>query len=244
MKSSTNWVKELPSAPMPFLLGSLLLEAAVPGQENEKIPLSYSQFGEKLVKKIRETNGQILRAKTRDETVMAEARVKLFKEEQKKIDVLSRKVAVKCLLHGEYFATAYLDGEVVIVPSRAWSGKIDWDEARIVFARKEYSHFRVISHGRLTEEQRKLVEQYAAEDIEAQRDEAEGPGRPSPGMHLIEQKLRERAAAKEMEDFLNVEARVLADWFKRNHPDKRPITAKTIANKHRSLYRTLKGKTA
>jgi hypothetical protein len=196
------------------------------------------------MKKIREAKNQILKAKTKNEAATAEARLRLFDKEHQKIINLTRKVFVKCLLDEEFFAVAYLGDEMVVVPSYAWSGKIDWDEEKIVCARKEYSHIRIVSHLRLPAEQRKLVMQYASEDIDAQLNEGNSPGRPSPGMHLVEQKLRLQAKAGELAASLNEESRILAEWFKRNHPDKKPITAKTIANTQRSLYRELKGKSA
>jgi hypothetical protein len=238
----TNWIKKLPTTSMSSLLDSVLLDINLPVGE-EIIEGGYWELNRTLIKKIREANGLIVRAKTKDEAVMADTKARLFKEEQKKIVDLSRHVAVKSLLRRVYVGTAYLNGEVVIVPSRAWSGKIDWEEERLVFAHHEYSHYRIITHGHLTDEQLNLVTQYASEDIDAQRDNDRLPGRPS-NMHLVEQKLRQRSAARELNPSMNEEADFLEKWFKKNHPDKKAMTAKAIGNKYRSLYRELKGKSA
>ena len=243
-----NWIKELPTTSMNALLekllqNDLLIEGLMPAQEIEDARVDYHRLSDELMRKIRETNNQILSTKTKDEAATAEARLRLYKGERQKIIVLSQKAAVKCLLRGDYYAAAYLGGEMVIIPSRAWSGKIDWDEEKIMFARKEYSHFCIISHGRLPKEQIKLIEQYASGDIDAQFDKNEGPGRPT-GIYLIEPKLRQRAEAGDLEDSLSRESQVLAKWFKLNHPDEKPVTAKAIENKFRSLYRELKSKSA
>ena len=240
MNGSTDWIKKLPTTSMSSLLNSVLLDINLPVGE-KLIEGGYWELNRTLIKKIREANGLIVRAKTKDEAVMADTKARLFKEEQRKIVDLSRHVAMKSLLRGVYFGTAYLNGEVVIVQSRAWSGKIDWEEERIVFSGREYSNFRIISQGRISDMQFKLVKQYASADIDAQRDNDRTPGRPS-NMHVVEQKLRQRAAADELKGSMNEEAAFLETWFKRNHPDKKAMTAKTIGNKFRSLYRELKGK--
>jgi|GEM_PF-7086721 hypothetical protein len=244
-----NWIKKLPTKPLISLLeklmhADLLIESGMLSHEIDDVRVDYWKRSQELMKAIRETKHQILHAKTKNEAGIAEARLRLFEKEYQKIISLTRKVFVQFLLKGEYFAAGYLGGEMVIVPSRAWSGKINWDEEKIIFARKEYSHLLIIRHLELSADHQKLVEQYASEDIDAQLNEGKNPGRPSPGMHLVEQKLRQRAKAGELETSLNEESRVLAAWFKRNHPDKPSITAKTIANKQRSLYRELKGKSA
>jgi hypothetical protein len=240
-----NWIKKLPTTPLISLLekimhADLLIESRMLFQEIEDARVDYWRRSEELMKKIRETKDVILRAKTKNEAGTAEARLRLFEKEHQRIINLTRKVFVKCLLDGESFAVAYLGGEMVIVPSHAWSGKIDWDEEKIVFSRKEYSHLRIISHLRLPAEQRKLVMQYADADIDAQLGKDKGPGRPS-GIYLVEPKLRQRAKAGELETSLSKESKFLEKWFRINHPNEKPVTAKAIENKFRSLYRDLKG---
>jgi hypothetical protein len=237
---TADWIKKLPTSSMSSLLETLLLQSYLLIDE-EFVESGYWKLNKWLMQKIRKTNNQILLAKTKDEAVMAEAQVRLLKEVQQQVSTLAKKNAAKCLLHGEFYATAYLDGEMLIVPSRAWSGNIDWDAEKVVLAHKEYSHVRIISHARLTEDQLDLVKQYAAGDVDVQRADDRTPGRPS-NMHLIEQKLRQRLTAREMEKSLTKESEVLVEWFKVNHPDKKPPTAKAVENKMRSLYRELKSK--
>jgi hypothetical protein len=62
------------------------------------------------------------------------------------------------------------------------------------------------------------------------------PGRPS-HMHLVEVEFRRRRDAGCIEVSLNREAAALAAWFKVAHPDKQPVTAKTIANRLREQFR-------
>jgi len=239
---AVDWIKKLPTTSMSFLLENLLLHINLPVGD-EVIEAGYWELNKSLIKKIREANGQILHAKTKDDAVIAKTKVDLFKEEQQKIADLSRSTAVKDLLKGEYFTTGYLNGDIAVIPSRAWSGKIDWEEERIIFSGKEYSNLRVISQGRLTKEQVKLIKQYADGDIDAQCASDKTPGRPS-NMHLVEQKLRQRAKDEELKISMNEEAAFLEKWFRGNHLDKKPMTAKAISNKYRSLFRELKEKSA
>lgn len=73
------------------------------------------------------------------------------------------------------------------------------------------------------------------------RSETGAPGRPS-SMHLVVLKLRERAKAGRLETTVKGEAAALAAWFKANHPDKAPPTAKTIENNIRAEYRHLRAR--
>jgi hypothetical protein len=244
-----SWFKEIRTLSMTTLVNQvlredLLIESLMFSHEIEDVHVDYSQRASDLVVKIRETNNQILNAETENEASTAEVRLRLFGKEYHKIINLAKKAAVKCLLSGRFFAVAHMGDDTVIVPSRSWVGKIDWEEEKLIFEQREYSNIRIIAYEQLTPEQCKLVHQFAEEGIDAQSDKTEGPGRPSSGMHLIEQKLRERAKNDELKDSLNEESRILEEWFKRIRPDKRPITAKTIANKQRSLYRELRGKAA
>lgn len=63
-------------------------------------------------------------------------------------------------------------------------------------------------------------------------------GKPS-SAHLVEPELRRRVKAGEVEPTLKAEAAALAEWLKSQHPQAPPMTAKTIRNRFRGLYRTL-----
>jgi uncharacterized short protein YbdD (DUF466 family) len=66
------------------------------------------------------------------------------------------------------------------------------------------------------------------------------PGRPS-NMHLVEAEFERRRQDRRMESSLAREAAALAAWFKAAHPDKQPVTAKTIANRLRARFRGVAG---
>ncbi len=55
------------------------------------------------------------------------------------------------------------------------------------------------------------------------------PGRPS-SMMLVEAEMRRRAQAGRLRETIASEARYLATWLKKEHPDEPPLSAKTIAN--------------
>lgn len=66
--------------------------------------------------------------------------------------------------------------------------------------------------------------------------ETGAPGRPS-NMHLIVAEFERRVQDGQLEKTLAREAATLAAWFKANHPDKQPLTAKAIENRIRKDYR-------
>jgi hypothetical protein len=65
------------------------------------------------------------------------------------------------------------------------------------------------------------------------------PGRPS-HMHLVEMEFERRREVGQLEPSLARESAALAAWFKANHPDKQPVTAKTIANRLRPRFPRLR----
>lgn len=71
--------------------------------------------------------------------------------------------------------------------------------------------------------------------------ETGAPGRPS-HMHMIEAEFEHRNQTAQIENSLAREAAALAAWFKTHHPDKQPVTAKTISNRLRSRFREAVGK--
>ena len=62
------------------------------------------------------------------------------------------------------------------------------------------------------------------------------PGRPS-SMHLVEAEYRARWDRGEAETSIGAEAKKLAEWFQKKHPDAPKLTPKTIANRLRDEHR-------
>lgn len=65
------------------------------------------------------------------------------------------------------------------------------------------------------------------------------PGRPT-SIHLVEQELLRRAEIDDLLPSLNAESKYLSDWLKHTHPSQPPASPKTIANRLRDKYRSLK----
>lgn len=66
------------------------------------------------------------------------------------------------------------------------------------------------------------------------------PGRPPLSRHLIEDELRRRGAANELEDRVGVQAKVLVTWLRVAHPKHPPPTPRVVENNIRAEYRRLK----
>jgi len=246
MNHTKNWFKEIRTLSMiklanQLLREDLLIESLMLPHEIEDAHVDYSQRISELIVKMRETNNQILNAEKENETATAEARLRLFEKEYHRIINLAKKAAAKCLLSGRFFAVAHFGDDTIIVPSRSWVGKIDWEEEKLIFEQREYSSIRIIAYEQLTSEQRKLVHQFAEEDVNVQCNENRGPGRPS-DMDIVKEKLHQRAHSGDWEKALNAESRCLAEWFNLNHPDRNPMKPKAIANATRTLFRELKFK--
>jgi hypothetical protein len=244
MSHKKNWFKEIRTLSTMTLVNKLLsedllIESLMLSQEIEDARVDYSHRAADLMQKIRETNNQILQAETKDEAATAEARVRLFEKEYQRIINLAKKAAVKCLLSGRYFAVAHFGDDTVIVPSRSWVGKFDWEEERLVFEQREYSSIRIIAHEQLSSELQKRVHQLAEEDVDVQCNKDRGPGRPS-DMDIVKEKLRHRAQSGEWAKALNAESKYLSEWFNLNHPDRKKLTPKSIANALRSFFNELK----
>lgn len=62
------------------------------------------------------------------------------------------------------------------------------------------------------------------------------PGRP-PSIFHCENEFRRRVELLEIEDTLKAEGDYLETWFRRTHPDEKPVTSDSIQNKIRSQYR-------
>lgn len=232
---SDKWVDALPQITLSFLSGSLMIESYLPGMKPGS-SVDCWQYNEILKKRIRETNKEILRAKTSDEAATAEARIKVFRDEQQKILTIVRKTAIRWLLKTEYVCVAYLEGQRVIVPSRAWSGIVDWDDETILFAKQRYSHLRVIARGKLKKAQWEKVKRMAKDEPAKVIISSGAPGRPS-SMNLVRHEFKRRKAGKRLKESLAAEAVYLEAWLKSVHPKAPLLKAKTIANNLRGEYR-------
>jgi hypothetical protein len=62
------------------------------------------------------------------------------------------------------------------------------------------------------------------------------PGRPS-SMYLIEQEFKRRSEAGQLLGSLSAESKYLSSWLAKAHPQEKPTTEKTIANRLRVRYR-------
>jgi hypothetical protein len=64
------------------------------------------------------------------------------------------------------------------------------------------------------------------------------PGKPT-SRQLVQGELERRAATRQLEGTLRAEAEYLEKWLRATHKDAPPMTARTIENALRNLYRTL-----
>ncbi|MBR1156589.1 hypothetical protein [Bradyrhizobium sp. JYMT SZCCT0428] len=67
-------------------------------------------------------------------------------------------------------------------------------------------------------------------------DRTGSPGRPTP-RHLVEAEFKRRADKGEAESSLREQARILETWLRQTHPDLARMTAATIENAIRTVYR-------
>jgi hypothetical protein len=67
-------------------------------------------------------------------------------------------------------------------------------------------------------------------------DKTGAAGRPS-SRHLVEAEFKRRKASGDQASSLGDEARFLADWLKKSHPELAPMKATSIENTIRGLYR-------
>lgn len=238
-----NWVESLPILPLSELLDNQMRETErfgpMPGHG-----VTYLTYYAALRERIQRTNAEILEAKTRDDVAAAETRLTMLKgEEQKMRDGLLPAV-IEGLLIGRYGCIGYLKGVKCIIPAKAWAGEIDWQKETLTFDTLHYTRLRTIAAGRLTPEQKSTVEEYLQGGVEETRPSKSGmPGRPS-SMHIIEAEFQRRKESGSIAESLNAESTQLESWFKKQHPDNPPVTAKTIANRLRDNFRTYHKKSA
>jgi hypothetical protein len=136
-----------------------------------------------------------------------------------------------------------LNGERIVVPSKAWSGKMDWDEEILSFNGQDYTQLRAIIISNLDDLQRERVLKSLDGDVDIKPGATGTPGRPS-SMHIIETEFQRRAVEDSLASSLAAEANFLTAWFKQKYPDYPPITPKTIENRLRAQFREAKQKAA
>ena len=238
-----NWVEELPVLPLSELIDNQMREiekyGPMPGHG-----VTFLTYYVALRERIQRTNVEILEAKTRDDVAAAETRLKMLKgEEQKMRDGLLPAV-IEGLLIRRYGCVGYLRGIKCIIPANAWSGEVDWQKETLTCDTHQYTRLRTIAAGRLTPEQKSTVEKYLQGETEGPDTVKTGaPGRPS-SMHIIEAEFQRRKESGSVAESLNSESAQLEAWFKKQYPDKPPVTAKTIANRLRDHFRAYQKKSA
>lgn len=260
---TNNWVDDVVVIRLSLLLSGLKHCWKLPGEPGDLAPEfelydtireSFEPSNRPLLKDfwmynsflqtaIRLSNGEILHASTSEDAATAEARLNLYKKEQKHLLVLIRRAAAYTFFTGHFASVGYLNGEKVIVPACAWSGDVDWDEEILIFEGQKYSHLRVVSTLQLTDDQHVLVRKYTRGETDVLQKRTGGPGRPT-SMHIVAAEFDRRLAAGSVGEHLSVEAAHLAAWLKTTHPDELPLTAKTITNRLRGQFREHQRKAA
>lgn len=215
-------------------------------------PLSFPEMHAGLADKIRETNGEILVAKNRDDVAAAQARLAFLQEEHARFVAAARSVAVEGLLQTIYICLGHFNGRRVVIPAGEWVGDIDWDQGTLQMDNRVYRQIRCVASGEMPQERVEALRRRATATTpvsahddrqpESPREAAPmpttgTPGRPEKHISLVVAEFERRAKAGRIEASLAQQSRVLEAWFKASHPDKQAPTAKTIENRLRAQYR-------
>lgn len=235
----TDWVKQLPTITLPTFLGIMMLEKSLPS--SSQIPDLW-HYNKVLQAAIRKAGHDIMRASTGDAAILSEKRMNLLQGEQKALTDKVRAVAARLFEMASFSCIGSLNGKKVIIPAEAWTGEMDWDKEVLIFDNQRYSQLGVLFPQFLSQEQMTLVAEHV-QIAGGSSKPALPPGRPS-YTHLIETEYQRRKDEGIVEKSLSAESDYLATWFKKRHPDKRPVTPKTIANKIRDDFRAYQQKTA
>jgi hypothetical protein len=226
-----SWIEKLPVVPLSELIRNQMEEfdslSKISGQ-----PLHLDLCDTGTQKMIHRSKKEIMHAKSRDEMEMATARLNLSQEEQKRLRGRVAKTVTEMLLGGRYVCVGYLDGEKHVIPARAWSGRMGWDQEILTFEDQQYLHVRAIEGWRLTPEQREMVHNVQRDDVDPPDCGKKSTGRPT-WMHLIEPEFDRRRMNGSAEKTLAAESVYLAAWFKKQHPRQKPPKEKTITNRMR-----------
>lgn len=237
-----SWIDELPLAPMSFLIQVQMEEfdnlSRITG---EKARLQ--KFDDELRKLVDKSKREIAKAKTRDDVTTAKERLALFQSEQKRIRDRIIMSLSKMLLTARYICVGYLDGKKQIIPACAWSGETDWEKGTLVFERRKYLHVSVVEGWRVRPEHKEKLHAAAQDKYNQDAPKTGAVGRPS-SMPIVFAEFERRRANKSVADSLAAEAAYLEKWIKKYHPNEKPLTAKTIANKIRDSFRTYQKKSA
>ncbi len=237
-----SWIDELPLTSLSFLIQVQMEEfdnlSRITG---EKARLQ--KFDDELRKLVDKSKREIAKAKTRDDVTTAKERLALFQSEQKRIRDRIIMSLSKMLLTARYICVGYLDGKKQIIPACAWSGETDWEKGTLVFERRKYLHVSVVEGWRVRPEHKEKLHAAAQDKYNQDAPKTGAVGRPS-SMPIVFAEFERRRANKSVADSLAAEAAYLERWIRKHHPNEKPLTAKTIANKIRDSFRTYQKKSA
>ncbi len=235
----TDWVEQLPTITLPTFLEIMMMEKSLPPSSPMTDLWHYNKILQAAIKK---SGKDIMRASTGDAAILSEKRMNLLQGEQKKLTEQIRRVAGRLFEIASFSCTGYLNGKKVLIPANAWTGNMDWEKEVLAFDGQRYSRLEVVFPQFLSQEQKTLVAEHTQIDGNAHKP-ALPPGRPSYA-YIIEAEYHRRKDDGLVEKTLAAESDYLATWFKKRHPDKRPVTPKTIANRIRNDFSTHQKKTA
>lgn len=235
----TDWVEQLPTITLPTFLEIMMMEKSLPPSSPMPDLWHYNKILQAAIKK---SGKDIMRASTGDAAILAEKRMNLLQGEQKKLAEKVRSVAVRLFEMASFSCTGNLNGKKVLIPAEVWTGNMDWDKEVLIFDNQRYSRLEVVFPQFLSQEQKTLVAEHAKINSDAPK-AALPPGRPS-YTYIIEAEYHRRKDEGLVEKTLSAESDYLATWFKKRHPDKRPVTPKTIANRIRNDFSAHQKKTA
>lgn len=237
-----SWIDELPLAPLSYLIQVQMEEfdnlSRINGEKSR-----YQHFDRAIRKLIEKSKREIAKSRTRDDVVTAKERLALFQSEQKRVRDSIIKSLSKMLLTARYICVGYLDGKKQVIPACIWGGDMDWEKETLAFEGRKYLHVRVVEGWRVRPEHKEQLHAAAQDKYNQEAPKTGAVGRPS-SMPVVFAEFERRLKAKIVAESLAAEAAYLEKWIKKYHPNEKPLTAKTIANKIRDDFRAYQKKTA
>lgn len=107
-----------------------------------------------LRERIRATNGELLRATTRDDVAAIEARLKLFRDEQEKIIAAFHRIAIEGLRRGYFVGYGFRDTKgtrTIILPGEWPQSNMDWIDGTVTIGEKRYTDVRFLRYSNMPE---------------------------------------------------------------------------------------------
>jgi len=210
--------------------------------KGRQTPLNQILSANKAARSLAES--EIFAAKTRDDVIPAQARYQRADSAINETETMVRKLAVSALLSELFWAVGYSNGSLTLIAPFEWSGQFDWGTYSLVFGERVYSQPWLVVRAKLEPQQTKfLLNEFELKErarnnhgTSAKHKGTGAPGRPS-SVHLAKTEFHARAKRGELEDSAVAESRILEAWFRENHPEEQPVTAKTIENKIRRDYK-------